>query len=73
VSDSSELKLVIDCLDNGKMAWKIWAEHWRQNPAYGNGQPEIHETHAKIIADFERAIDAAKRLAEQSPQMEAAQ
>jgi hypothetical protein len=42
-------------LDKGEMQWEMWAEIWRTSLAYGNGQPEIHPTHAKVIAEFGEA------------------
>ena len=65
-SAPAALKLIADCLDHGRMAWKIWAEHWRTNPAYGNGQPQIHPTHANLISDFDAAIEAVEKLSVQS-------
>jgi len=61
-SAPAPLKLIADCLDHGRMAWKIWAEHWRTNAAYGNGQPQIHPAHAKVISDFDAVIETVKKL-----------
>lgn len=54
------------CLENGQMQWKMWAEHWRTSPAYGCNQPEIHPTHAKVIAEFDAAREELREIIQQA-------
>lgn len=58
--------LILRCLEDGQIQWRMWAEHWRTSPAYGCDQPEIHPVHQKVIENFDKAkLELAKLIERQ--------
>jgi hypothetical protein len=67
VIEAAQIKEIVACLQDGRMQWIMWADSWRRDLAYGNGQPEIHPTHAGVIARFDKALTDLGHPPENSP------